>query len=216
MPKQIDPTNEASVLKTLRDLVPRRRLSYHESLQLAELQANRLLELFEVTGPLVPDELITELPRVAVRYDDALPVSASAHWEGGRWFITLNASEPHVRQRFSLMHEFKHILDHTTKDFLYGTGDANQLAAERAERAADAFAAALLMPKRWIKSCWYESGQNLAVVANRAGVSTRALSVRLYHLGIAPQTPRCPQISRPNVNRRKYHRYTPQLAGATP
>jgi Zn-dependent peptidase ImmA (M78 family) len=216
MPEQIDRINEASVLKTLRDLVPLRPLSYRESLQLAELQASRLLELFEIRGPLVPDELITELPRIAVRYDNALPVSGSAHWEGGRWIITLNTNEPRVRQRFSLMHEFKHILDHTTKDFLYGNGDANPLAAERAERAADAFAAALLMPKRWIKSRWYESGQNLAVVANRAGVSTRALSVRLYHLGIVPQTPRCPQISRPNASRRKYHRYTPQLAGATP
>jgi Zn-dependent peptidase ImmA (M78 family) len=179
------------VLKTLRDLVPRRRLTYGESLRLAELQANRLLELFDVRGPLVPDELITGLPRIQVRYERDLPVSGSAHWESGGWVITLNASEPYVRQRFSLMHEFAHIIWHTTARRMFGDTQQDPLASDRAERAADVFAAALLMPKRWIKSRWYESGQNLTLLARRAGVSTRALNVRLYHLGLAPETQRC-------------------------
>lgn len=202
-----------SILKLLRDLVPKRRLSYSESLRIAELQANRMLEAFDVTGPRVADELITELPRIDVRLAHGLPVSGSAHWENSRWIITLNADEAYVRRRFSLAHEFKHIIDHPTKPFLYGSSDG---AEERAERAADAFAAALLMPKRWIKSRWYESGQNLVVVADRVGVSTRALSVRLYHLGISQQVPRCPRTSSSYPTGRRYFRYTPQLAGATP
>src|SRR5438132_5978671 len=101
-----DNTND-SAMRILRELVPRRRLTYAESLRIAELQANRLLELFDVRGPLVPGELVSELPRIEIRYLPVLPVSGSAHWDGGRWIITLNASEAYVRRRFSLMHEFK-------------------------------------------------------------------------------------------------------------
>jgi predicted transcriptional regulator len=217
MPQAEERRTNESVLRTLRDLVPERRLSYSESLRIAELQANRLLELFDIRGPRVPSELVASLPRLHVRYEHDLPVSGSAHWELGQWIITLNASEPHVRRRFSLMHEFKHVLDHTTKQNLYGNAEIDVRAVGRAERAADVFAAALLMPKRWIKSQWYDSGQDLSALAIRSGVSTRALSVRLYHLGIAQDMPRCPRTSSPQVIRRSnYHRYTPLLAGATP
>lgn len=188
-------TNE-SILALLRSLVPRRRLSYGESLRLAELQANRLLEHFEISDVRVPSELVTELARVEVRYEHGLPVSGSTHWEAGLWVITLNAGEPWVRRRFSLMHEFKHILDHTTKRYLYGETDTDEKSARRAERAADHFAACLLMPKRRLKGLWFASGQNLVRTAYKLGVSTRALDVRLYYLGLAPETPRCDRPGR--------------------
>ena len=203
-----------NILATLRELVPKRRLTYSESLRIAELQANRLLEVLNVLGPLVPNEIVTELPRVEVRYESDLPVSGSAHWEHGRWIITLNASEAYVRRRFSLMHEFKHVLDHPTKRSLYGDTTNDHAAAVRAERAADAFAAALLMPKRWLKGQWFTQGQNLPVVANRLQVSTRALSVRLWHLGLGVETPRCPRTSdsyRPTSDIETYFRSTPPV-----
>lgn len=182
--------NEGSTLAALRALVPRRRLSNGESLRIAELQANRLLEHFAIDDDRVPSEIVTEFPRIEVRYERHLPVSGSTHWENGRWIITLNLDEPWVRRRFSLMHEFKHILDHTTKQYLYDdTHDVR--AADRAERAADHFAACVLMPKRPIKSAWFTNGQHLLETARRLGVSTRALSVRLYYLGLAPDTNRC-------------------------
>lgn len=52
------------------------------------------------------------------------------------------------------------------------------------------------MPKRWLKGLWFENGQRLACVAQMLGVSTRALSVRLYYLGLAPETPRCARPAR--------------------
>jgi hypothetical protein len=204
-------TNNESVLRTLRALVPERRLGYVESLRIAELQANTLLEISNVRGPLVPSELITELPRFEVRLDADLPVSGSTHWENGRWIITLNALEPSTRRRFSLAHEFKHTIDHTTKTFLYGDAANDPRAAERAELAADHFAACLLMPKRWLKSCWFET-QNVPLLAHRLGVSNRALSIRLWHLGLAVDTPRCPRVSRPDEwpgTVDHYLRYTP-------
>ncbi len=190
--------DQTSVLAALRALVPPRRLTYGESLRIAELQANRLLELFDIDGPAVPNELITELPRVRVRMQSGLPVSGCTHWEAGRWIITLNADEPHVRRRFSLMHEFKHVLDHTVKQQLYGDIEDDERAADRAERVADHFAACVLMPKRWLKHQWFDGGQRLNVVANRVQVSTRALSLRLWHLGMIGDTPRCARPPRRN------------------
>jgi hypothetical protein len=202
-------TNE-SLLGSLRGLVPKRHLTNGESLRIAELQANRLLEHFEIDSDRVPSEIVTEFPRVEVRYERDLPVSGSTHWENGRWIITLNADEPWVRRRFSLMHEFKHILDHTTKPHLYGDVDEDERAHDRAERAADHFAACLLMPKRRLKSLWFENGQVLSRTSARLGVSTRALSVRLYYLGLAPETLRCSRHplldERPRASQRFYLR----------
>jgi hypothetical protein len=189
--------NHESILRSLRSLVPERRLTYAESLRIAELQANRLLEYFDVSTARVPSEIVSEFPRVEVRIEHDLPASGCTFWEGGRWIITLNADEPWVRRRFSMMHEFKHILDHTTRRFLYGDTDADDGAAERAERAADQFAACLLMPKRHLKHLWFAHGQNLFRTAHQLGVSTRALNVRLYYLGLAPETRRCAGPSRP-------------------
>jgi hypothetical protein len=204
--------SSASVLRTLRDLVPQRRLTTDVSLRLAELQANRLLELVNVAGPVVPDDVITDLPKIEVRYESEIPVSGSAHWELGKWVITLRASEPPARQRFSMMHEFKHIIDHESRYLLYGDVDHDPKAIEKAERAADQFAACLLMPKRWLKMQWFASGQQVQLLATRLGVSPRALEVRLWHLGLPVERPRCPTTSEPSrVNHtvRRYLRYTP-------
>ena len=205
-----------SVLSRLRALIPRRCLTNYESLRLAELQANRLLELFTIAGPLVPSELVTELPRLEVRFDPDLPASGTTHWEAGRWVITLNASEPSVRRRFSLMHEFKHVLDHTTRQYLYGDVANNLDAAARAERAADQFAACLLMPKRWIKSEWFSSGQRPSIAARRFDVSPQALSVRLWKLGMAPDVQRClpPHVFDNERNRMRYFRTASPLKAA--
>ena len=216
MSKTIERSINESLLRDLRALVPQRRLSYSESLRIAELQANHLLEHFAVQGPRVPSELVTEFPRIEVRYDAAVPVSGSAHWERSTWIITLNAAEPRTRQRFSLMHEFKHIIDHTSKHYLYGDTASDPTAAQRAERGADQFAACLLMPKRWLKSAWFNSGQDVAGLASRLQVSPRALYVRLWHLGLGAESRRCPTTSRPyrRTSNSIYLRYTPQLVGA--
>ena len=169
-----------NVLAYLRALAPARRLTYSESLRIAELQANRLVELFDVEGPKVPSELVSEFPRVEVRYVYDLPAGGASYWENGRWVIELRSWEPHTRQRFSLMHEFKHVLDHPCAERAYHGMDHDTI-----ERIADHFAACVLMPKRWLKSEWYASGQNIVRLAPLLGVSAQALRNRLWHLGLA-------------------------------
>lgn len=187
-------TNQRSVLASLRALVPQRYILPWEAMRLAELQANHLLRHFEIDGAAVPEQIVSEFPRVRVIREEGLPVSGAAHWNGRYWIITVNADEPLARQRFSLMHEFKHVLDHTTKHFLYHDRSF-QTAGEQAERVADYFAACLLMPKRVVKRLWCQGDQNIALLAEKLGVSTQALRFRLDQLGLTEQPHRCDRRS---------------------
>lgn len=177
------PNPERGVLAILRSLAPRRRLTVHEAAYIGELQAYRLLELARLWQPPVPSSLIVELPRITVRCDVDLPVSGSTQWLNGRWLITLNGSEPPARQRFTLAHELKHVIDHRHREVLYG--DSRELAVDaRVEHAADHFAACLLMPKRWVKRSWGDGRQRISELSELFDVSPQAMRVRLEHLGL--------------------------------
>ncbi len=200
-------TRERGVLAILRSLMPRRLLTTREAEQVAELQANRLLELAGLPQAPVPNELITELPRIAVRLDPDLPVSGCAQWVSGRWLISLNASEPWTRQRFSLAHELKHVIDHPAVDIIYA-------GEQQAEHLADVFAACLLMPRRYVRSVWYEGMQSLAALSEHFGVSEPAIALRLQHLGLREPTPRhCASANRLEIRpQRRYERASTPLA----
>jgi Zn-dependent peptidase ImmA (M78 family) len=152
------------------------------------------LRHFQIDGVAVPEQIVSEFPRVRVIREEGLPVSGAAHWNGRYWIITVNADEPLARQRFSLMHEFKHVLDHTTGQFLYHDR-AFQTADDQAERVADYFAACLLMPKKIIKRLWYQGNQNIVLLANKLEVSPPALRYRLDQLGLTEGPQRCDRRS---------------------
>jgi Zn-dependent peptidase ImmA (M78 family) len=164
------------VLASLRGLIPNRPLTIGESLRTAELQANHLLRYFQVSSSSVPEEIVSELPRIRV-VRDSLPVSGSAHWNGRYWVITINADEPYVRQRFSLMHEFKHVLDHTRRHLPYYEESA-LTHGEQAERIADYFAACVLMPKKVVTRLWCSGQQDIPALAAKLQVSVPALRYR--------------------------------------
>jgi IrrE N-terminal-like domain len=69
-----------------------------------------------------------------------LPLSGCTSWQNDRWLIVLNGAEPLVRQRFSLIHEFKHAVDHRFRHELY-FGRPGLCATTQAEYAADYFGA---------------------------------------------------------------------------
>lgn len=205
---------ERGVLAVLRAVVPRRLLSTDEAERLAELQADRLLELAGITAAPIPNELVAELPRIALRLDPQLPVSGSAQWVSGRWLISLKATEPWTRRRFSLMHEFKHVLDHPRVDDIYA-------GEEQAEHLADYFAASVLMPRRFVERAWQDGFTDLAALAEHFGVSQPAMALRLQHLGLRETQPRhTPYHRRPTLSSerhgRRYQRLShPPLGAAT-
>ncbi len=180
-----------SVIAELRGLTPHRSLSLVEGLRVAELQANRLLRAAEVREPAVPDSVVTDLPRVSVERVARIPVSGSVRWSKGLWLIALNRNEPAVRQRFSLAHELKHVLDAPFGETLYP--DWRGLSAhQRTEQVANHFAACLLMPKVWVRRLYFDHGvMSLPRIASRFDVSQAAMRYRLESLGMVQGIVRC-------------------------
>jgi Zn-dependent peptidase ImmA (M78 family) len=112
-------------------------------------------------------------------------------------FIRYNQNDNELRQRFTVAHELGHFFLHsketplfldTTEKVMYrniesSTGDKAK------EREANAFAAALLMPKMMIiseASKWNEdpSKDIVAELANQFKVSQQAMNFRLLNLGL--------------------------------
>ena len=179
------------VIRSLRDRVPIRPLTVIEGLGIAELQAAQLLQLSGIVKPPVPESVIADLPKIQVERMTPAPMSGATQWSHGRWLIALNGAEPKVRQRFSLAHEFKHVLDNPFITVLYPSIQG-QTARERSEQVCDIFAANLLMPRPWVKSLYCDEGvQDLGRLAQRFNVSKMAMQVRLLQMGLVDPAPRC-------------------------
>jgi hypothetical protein len=181
-----------NTITRLRDVVPQlvplRRLSTADALRVAEAQASRFLRLSGVTDPPVSEDIITGLPNIQVERVDGLDqAQAAAEWSNGRWLILLNGAMSRGRQRFSLAHELKHILDHPLVTILYPRHDE---CTELAEQACDYFAACLLMPRRWLRLTWAAGERDTRVLARRFGVTPQAVMVRLLQIGLIEPTSR--------------------------
>ncbi len=181
--------NSASVLTSLRALLPDRPVSIDTALLIADRQAERLLRLRGVTNAPVPAAIVAGLPRVTVEHDPELPrhaASGCSHWDNQRrcWVISVNPDEPATRQRFTILHEYKHIIDHYHPG-LSGRLPMTVYGLPPVEYVAEYFAGCVLMPRRWVKTAYYHGVRRLEELADMFGVSTRAAEVRLAQLGLS-------------------------------
>jgi Zn-dependent peptidase ImmA (M78 family) len=189
------------LLERLRALVPPRALEPAEAKLIAERQASILLAHARITAPAVDESVITELPFVTDTERPGFPTSGMVTETDSGWVIVLRAEEAKTRRRFSLAHEFKHVLDDPLIDGLYPARDG-YTAEERAEWTCDFFAACLLMPRMWVKRDWAGGGiQDIDRLARRYRVSRVAMAVRLAELKLLPPAPRCRRINRPGPSR---------------
>lgn len=203
-----------SVLARLRAVIPSRtNTSFAEALRVAELHANRLLELHDIRSGPTPSEVVTELPKLRVERIST-PVSGASFWNGTSWVIQLNRAESRARQRFTLAHEYKHIIDHGATARLY-PGTYRTTGAQQAEQAADYFAGCLLVPRRLLKRAWGIGTQRPADLARLFSVSESAITVRLAQTGLVDRTQRCGAPRRPTTPQTSSaDRRTPPLQGA--
>jgi predicted transcriptional regulator len=207
-------TNPAIIVRELRVLMPVRRLEAHEARSVAERQATKLLVLLGMSEAPVDLAILTELPRIEVRVDSRLAqlgISGLSESSRGQWRITINRTDAITRRRFTLAHEFKHVLDHPFVRTLY------PLSAERenpaAEKLCDYFAACLLMPRPWVKRLYTTGLQDIDELAARFRVSPAAMSLRLQQLGMVEPQRRCP-IAPASYDVSRYFRQA--APGATP
>lgn len=183
------------VIASLRDIAPLRPLSREEALSLAERQARLLLHLVGVADAPVPERVIAELPRIEVDHVSPFPASGATHWVAGTWRIVINSSEPVTRQRMSLAHELKHIIDHPFVNLLYAAENGTER-HKWIEQICDYFAGCLLVPRPWLKRAYVNETTDVEALVRRFGVSHAAITTRLAQTGLAPRFPRCAQPTR--------------------
>lgn len=176
----------AAAVRTLRTLAPETLVDEAEARALAERQASLLIHLLGVTEPPVATATLSNLPRLSVERVTSMPMSGSAQWVAGRWHVLLNASEASTRQRFTLAHELKHIIDHPDVSRLYRAIDSRTRAAA-IERCCDFFAGCLLVPSPWLRLAWRSGSREAFRLADLFDVSPAAIHVRLAQTGLLGQ-----------------------------
>lgn len=110
--------------------------------------------------------------------------SGQASIQNGEYYCDYNADEISYRSRFTIAHELGHVLlghvnegNPRQRDTTFSNGDP-------IERAANMFAAELIMPDFKVREL-YGSARNIQQLAEAFGVSTAAMSYRLKNLGLA-------------------------------
>jgi predicted transcriptional regulator len=177
------------IVAQLRGVPPLRPLTMGDAYTIAERQATKALGLAGITAPHVSLDWILRLPRTEVQVEPRHAMhglSGSTTYSKGRYLIVVNKNDAHARRRFTLAHEWKHLLDYTASNVLYrhlGHGNAQQR-QRRIERIADHFAACLLMPRTWVKNAWTSGIQDIPALAGLFMVSEDAMWVRLNYLGL--------------------------------
>jgi hypothetical protein len=179
---------KGNIVQLLRALVPTRPLTLSESYTLAEQQASRALALLDIKQPPVDLGWIVDLPRVDVQLSPRYQMdgfSGATTFANGRYLVIINKNDGHARRRFTLAHEFKHLLDYTAAPVIHralGYGDQERQ-RQQVEAICNHFAASLLMPRTWVKQAWANGIQDVAALAGLFNVSDEAMAKRLRFLG---------------------------------
>lgn len=192
-----------SILTSLRNIIPERGCDFSEALAVSERQAAKLTDMLRQRDPHfdgIGAHHIAGLPRIRIVYD-VLPVSGMSYWNGQAWILAICTADGPARQRFTMLHELKHIIDHGATTRLY-RGTMTQSAQAQAEKAADYFAGCALVPKTALKCAWASGLQRTDNLADYFGVSEQAIAVRLDQTGVAREldvepTPRRDRCARP-------------------
>lgn len=188
---------DRTVIEKVRDLMPRRALSLTEAYAVAELQAAKLLTLLEMVEPPVRFDQLRALPNLEIQLEADYKMdhfSGISRFQQGKWLIILDKNDIHGRRRFTLAHEFKHIIDHGLERLAYaqiGYGDETQR-QRHIEAICQHFAASFLMPKTWVKRWWTQGFQDAYALAGLFQVSLSAMDVQLKKLGFIDPEPERP------------------------
>ncbi|OFE08236.1 ImmA/IrrE family metallo-endopeptidase [Rhodococcus sp. 1139] len=178
-------TRMKPTLGSIRKLMPRWAMTYRQALRAAEKQATRLARAWQAENRAISEKDITSLTRMLiVRGDEQqrehVCHSGSCRYEKGKWIIWLNPTETAARQRFTLAHELKHILDAgSLVEMIY-----RRLSAEEVERVCDHFAASLLMSKQAVYHLWGDGLRTPEALAMACHVSVSAMRRRMDTLGL--------------------------------
>lgn len=186
--------SKKSVIDQVRDTAPRRALTLNEAYQLAEEQADLLLQLLGITAPHVKYDKLLDLPNVTVKPEPKYRMGHMAglsRYRKGHWLILVDKNDVHGRRRFTLGHEVKHLIDDKLTDILYANlGYGSPETRERQiETLCQHFAACFLMPRSWVAAAWLNGIRDTYNLAALFQVSVSAMDIRLKNLGLSSTEP---------------------------
>ena len=160
-----------------------------------ERRAEQLLVKAGVdTNPVPVEQVAAQLGIKIELADLGEDCSAVLVRNGGRAVIGVNEDHHPNRQRFSIAHEIAHFVLHEGdtyidkgyrvhfRDLESGSGTKQE------EMEANAFAAALLMPAKWVRDAFRQQpfeltgDDSLELLAKKFSVSTEAMTYRLMNL----------------------------------
>ena len=112
--KKADHDEQRYVIRRMRHLIPAHiePMSWREAERIANAQGALLARLSEKAELDVVDFVAT-LPVIRVDLDPTLPDFCTSYWDdsAGQWIIVVRATDRLPQRRFSIIHEFKRILD---------------------------------------------------------------------------------------------------------
>jgi IrrE N-terminal-like domain len=187
------------LIAELRAVPPKRPLTYGESLQVTRVQAARLRRWADATEPDINLIWLIKQRAVPVNFVASHKLGEESGLTtdqvGGKLQMFINGQEPRVRQRFSVLHEFKHVLDFDHAEVLHaklGNGSA-KAQKDMIEWLANEFAGHVLMPTGMVKRLWF-STQNVSLMASMFNVSVEAMTTRLEILGLIGTPKQAPRV----------------------
>lgn len=163
-----------------------------------DLLVETLLIEHSVTDGPVPVSTIAKSKGARIHADAlAGDLSGFLFRDGDHAVIGVNTLHPQTRQNFTLGHELGHLLLHDQEQLHVDRGfpvrlrnEVSSQGTDEAEREANYFAAALLMPKRFIEHDLQDEefldlteDTKVKILSRKYGVSTIALVNRLKNLG---------------------------------
>lgn len=164
-----------------------------------ERTAEAVLERFGITKPPVPVEELAKALGAEVLPSDLEDKDLSGMFfrRGPRTVILFNKGHHPNRQRFTVAHEIGHMLLHKDAtvfvDAVLRRDKHSSAGIDQKEIQANQFAAALLMPRRWIlaevqrrrpQKVLGSDEELIARLASVFDVSQEALQYRLANLGV--------------------------------
>ncbi|WP_396910331.1 ImmA/IrrE family metallo-endopeptidase [Mycolicibacterium sp.] len=162
----------------MRKLLPHRTVSYSKALTIAELQATRLAAVCLFAAAIQEEHYLSLTPITVRPTKRSGTHSGRCRYECGRWIIELDRTESAERQRFTLAHEFKHIIDSTNLTAY------RRLTDRQIERICDHFAACLLMSRPVIEHLWARGLRTPEAIAATCRVSLSVAVIRLRRMGL--------------------------------
>jgi hypothetical protein len=171
-----------------RSFKPDRPPTYGQSLQYGREQAYYVRALADDNNLAIDVQWLFEQSAVPVEQVPSYMLSENSglttDQPDGKLRIFINANEPYVRQRFSILHEWKHAIDYYNQQFLYARIGRNEDDRhDRIEAIANDFAAHVLMPTSLVTQVWFDT-RDIAAAASAFNVSYEAMRTRLEALGL--------------------------------